>query len=264
MLAGLRRPHAGTVTLDGNNIARFPKKQLARRIAFVEQMQQGQVIATGSPQEILTEALLWDVFRVKTKIEISAFHGSWLLSYNQLYLALPVEIARAGGSEKDLGPLFMLASLLIILFQLPLARFARRIGAVRILPAGFLLLSASFLSVAFFAAAPPPDSWMRLFPAASFVTLLTVGQMLLVPCAKDLIPEFASPATLGAHYGALSTAGGVAVLVGNLLLGNQLDRALTPSADAIIPWLQLAAFPFFSAIALFFICRPMLASVKNG
>jgi iron complex transport system ATP-binding protein len=38
-------------------------------------MQQGQVIATGTPQEILTEALLWDVFRVKTRIEISAFHG---------------------------------------------------------------------------------------------------------------------------------------------------------------------------------------------
>lgn len=81
MLAGLRRPHAGTVTLDGNNIARFPKKQLARRIAFVEQMQQGQVVATGSSQEILTEALLWDVFRVKTKIEISAFHGKKHIHY---------------------------------------------------------------------------------------------------------------------------------------------------------------------------------------
>jgi len=199
ILAGLRRPDAGTVTMDGNNIARLPKKQLARRIAFVEQhgmtesnmrvrdvvklgriphhsafsgwtshddetvnaalervdmlgksdqgwlslsggerqrvhiaralaqvpseilldeptnhldihhqmqlmkliselpvtsivaihdlnhasmfcdalivMQQGQVIATGTPQEILTEALLWDVFRVKTRIETSAFHG---------------------------------------------------------------------------------------------------------------------------------------------------------------------------------------------
>ncbi|WP_318387806.1 ABC transporter ATP-binding protein [Enterobacter sp.] len=205
ILAGLRRPHAGTVTLDGNNIARMPKKQLARRIAFVEQhgateanmrvrdvvklgriphhtafsgwsthddetvnaalarvdmleksaqgwlslsggerqrvhiaralaqtpteilldeptnhldihhqmqlmqliselpvtsivaihdlnhaamfcdalmvMQQGQVIAMGTPEEILTEALLWDVFRVKTRIEISAFHGKKHIHY---------------------------------------------------------------------------------------------------------------------------------------------------------------------------------------
>jgi len=37
ILAGLRRPHSGTVTLDGQNIAQITKKQLARRVAFVEQ-----------------------------------------------------------------------------------------------------------------------------------------------------------------------------------------------------------------------------------
>lgn len=199
VLAGLRRPDAGCVKLDGQNIARMPKKQLVRRVAFVEQhgmtdanmrvrdvvklgriphhspfsnwsaqddetvtsalqrvdmldrseqgwlslsggerqrvhiaralaqspteilldeptnhldihhqiqlmhliselpvtsivaihdlnhaamfcdslivMQKGQIIATGTPQEILSEELLWEVFRVKTKIEISAYHG---------------------------------------------------------------------------------------------------------------------------------------------------------------------------------------------
>jgi iron complex transport system ATP-binding protein len=199
VLAGLRRPDAGCVKLDGQNIARMPKKQLARRVAFVEQhgmtdanmrvrdvvklgriphhspfsnwsaqddetvtsalqrvdmldrseqgwlslsggerqrvhiaralaqspteilldeptnhldihhqiqlmhliselpvtsivaihdlnhaamfcdslivMQKGHIIATGTPQEILSEELLWEVFRVKTKIEISAYHG---------------------------------------------------------------------------------------------------------------------------------------------------------------------------------------------
>ncbi len=195
VLAGLRRPDAGRVTLDGRDIARMAKKQLARRVAFVEQhgmteanmrvrdvvrpgriphhspfsnwsaqddeaiaaalqrvamlekseqgwlslsggerqrvhiaralaqspseilldeptnhldihhqmqlmqliselpvtsivaihdlnhaamfcdslivMQQGQILASGTPEEILSEGLLWDVFRVKTKIEIS-------------------------------------------------------------------------------------------------------------------------------------------------------------------------------------------------
>ena len=37
ILAGLRRPDTGSVTLDGQNIARIAKKQLARRVAFVEQ-----------------------------------------------------------------------------------------------------------------------------------------------------------------------------------------------------------------------------------
>ena len=37
ILAGLRRPDAGRVTLDGQDISRIAKKQLARRVAFVEQ-----------------------------------------------------------------------------------------------------------------------------------------------------------------------------------------------------------------------------------
>ncbi|WPG21454.1 ABC transporter ATP-binding protein [Kosakonia cowanii] len=37
VLAGLRRPHKGRVLLDGLNLHRLPKKQLARRVAFVEQ-----------------------------------------------------------------------------------------------------------------------------------------------------------------------------------------------------------------------------------
>lgn len=199
ILAGLRRPHSGRVTLEGQPLARIAKKQLARRVAFVEQhgmtdanmrvrevvklgriphhspfsnwsrgddeivaaalqrvdmsgksdqgwlslsggerqrvhiaralaqtpseilldeptnhldihhqiqlmhliselpvtsivaihdlnhaamfcdslivMQNGKIIATGTPEEILSEELLWEVFRVKTKIEISRYHG---------------------------------------------------------------------------------------------------------------------------------------------------------------------------------------------
>ncbi|QIK15247.1 MFS transporter [Leclercia sp. 29361] len=199
----------------------------------------------------------WTTFRQPRFVAFIIAWSSWLLSYNQLYLALPVEIQRAGGSEKDLGPLFMLASGLVILFQLPLARFARRVGAVRILPVGFLLIAASFLSVALFAPSEPATGWLRLLPAACFVTLLTTGQMLLVPAGKDVVPWFASESTLGAHYGALATAGGCAVLAGNLLLGDLLDQALRPSVAAMYPWLVLAVFPLCSAFAMVVICRPM-------
>lgn len=205
VLAGLRRPHSGCVTLDDKNISQIAKKQLARRVAFVEQhgmteanmrvrdvvklgriphhspfsnwsaqddetvtaalervdmlkkseqgwqslsggerqrvhiaralaqtpteilldeptnhldihhqiqlmkliselpvtsivaihdlnhasmfcdalivMQDGEIVASGTPDEILTETLLWDVFRVETKIEISPFHGKKHIHY---------------------------------------------------------------------------------------------------------------------------------------------------------------------------------------
>ena len=81
-----------------------------------------------------------------------------------------------------------------------------------------------------------------------------------MPSAKDLIPLFAEESTLGAHYGALATAGGCAVLAGNLLLGHLLDQALTPSPQAVYPWLLLALFPLCSAVALRAICRPLAAT----
>ncbi|EIM34575.1 EitD [Enterobacter cloacae subsp. cloacae GS1] len=62
---------------------------------------------------------------------------------------------------------------------------------------------------------------------------------------------------MGPHYGALSTAGGVAVLAGNLASGGLLDKALVPSTQAIYPWLLLAVFPLCSAVALSVICRPL-------
>ena len=206
----------------------------------------------------------WTTFRQPRFVAFIIAYSSWLLSYNQLYLALPVEIQRAGGSEKDLGPLFMLASLLIVALQLPLARVAHRVGAVRILPVGFLLLSTAFASVALFASTPPAEGWQRLIPSICFVTLLTLGQMLLVPSAKDLIPRFAEESTLGAHYGALATAGGVAVLAGNFAFGGLLDEALTPSTQAIYPWLLLALFPLCSAVAMVLICRPLLTKTRFG
>ncbi|MBT0725570.1 ABC transporter ATP-binding protein [Rosenbergiella sp. S61] len=205
LLAGLRRPHSGSVALDGKDISQIAKKQLARRIAFVEQhgmteanmrvrdvvklgriphhspfsnwnthddetvngalervgmldrsdqgwqslsggerqrvhiaralaqspteilldeptnhldihhqlqlmkliselpvtslvaihdlnhasmfcdalivMQQGEVVARGTPEKILTESLLWDVFRVETRIDISPYHGKKHIHY---------------------------------------------------------------------------------------------------------------------------------------------------------------------------------------
>ncbi|ARJ43197.1 sugar ABC transporter substrate-binding protein [Pantoea alhagi] len=205
LLAGIRRPHSGTVMLDGKNISHIAKKQLARRIAFVEQhgateanmrvrdvvklgriphhspfsswsprddetvtealqkvdmlkysdrgwqslsggerqrvhiaralaqtpgeilldeptnhldihhqiqlmklitelgvtsivaihdlnhaamfcdalivMQKGKVVARGTPQQVLTESLLWEVFQVDTRIEISPYHGKKHIHY---------------------------------------------------------------------------------------------------------------------------------------------------------------------------------------
>ncbi len=197
----------------------------------------------------------WQTFRQPRFVAFILAYSAYLFSYNQLYLALPVELRRSGSSDASLGPLFILASLLIIVLQLPLARVARRFGAARMLPLGFGLLGASFISVALFAPFTPPQGVLRLLPAACMVTLLTLGQMIIVPVGMDLVPRFAANRNLGAHYGALASMGGVAVLTGNVLLGDVLDNALTPAPQAAVPWLLLAVFPLCSALAMAVLCR---------
>ena len=195
------------------------------------------------------------VLRNRTFLAFTACYCTYLLSYNQLYLALPVELTRSTGSQGALGWLFVVAAVLVLLFQLRVTGRARRAGPGRALPAGFLLMAASFLLVAGFAPAPPlPGPW-SLAPAVGMVVLLYTGQMVAVPVAQDLVPRLAGEGRLGAHFGFLASAGGLAVLLGSTGVGALLGRATTPQPGAAVPWLVLAVLPALSALGLWLLIR---------
>ncbi|WNV76958.1 MFS transporter [Geodermatophilus sp. DSM 44513] len=195
------------------------------------------------------------VLRNPAFLAFAACYCTYLLAYNQLYLALPVELVRATGGQDALGWLFVLAAALVVVAQLPLTARARRAGPRRALPAGFALMSAAFALVAAVAPLPPPAGPWALAPALGLVVLLHVGQMVAVPVAKDLVPRLAGERRLGAHFGVLTSVGGAAVLVGSTVAGALLDRADSPSPAAAVPWLVLAAPPAVSAVALWLLTR---------
>ncbi len=68
------------------------------------------------------------VLRNRRFLAFTACYCTYLLSYNQLYLALPVELDRATGSQGALGWLFVAAAVSVLLLQLPITARARRIG----------------------------------------------------------------------------------------------------------------------------------------
>lgn len=172
-------------------------------------------------------------------------YGTYLLAYNQLYLALPDEVERATGSETPLSWLFALSSLLVVCAQLPVTRWAGdRLDLRRSMAGGLLLIAAGFAVVA----AARPAGWsgaVGLLPAAGFVVLLTLGQMLVVPAARAWVPDLAEDGRLGLYTGALSSVSGLIVLVGSSATGSLLD----PGLPAAVPWLVLAAVPAL-AVAL--------------
>ncbi|MFC7344362.1 MFS transporter [Saccharopolyspora griseoalba] len=195
------------------------------------------------------------IARNRTFLVFAAAYSAYLLSYNQLYLALPVELGRAGAGWA-LGWMFALASVLVVLGQLPLASWARSgLGAGRALPLGFGLLSLSFAAVAAWAPWPPLPGGFALAPAVCFVVLLSFGQMLAVPVAQDLVPRLADGEDLGSHFGFLSSAGGLAVLLGSGGVGGLLDLAGRPGPLAVVPWLVLAALPALGGVVLLVLAR---------
>ncbi|MFC5137937.1 MFS transporter [Actinomycetospora rhizophila] len=206
-------------------------------IAFVRGMPRGPAAHAGEP--ILAG---WgEVLRNRAFLAFTAAYSSWLLSYNQLYLALPVELDRVGLAGL-LGGLFVVSAVMVVLGQLPLAELVRRRLGTRALPIGFAVLALAFLATAALVAADAPGP----LPAVVFVVTLTLGQMTVVPVAQDAVGRLAGERRLGAYFGVLASAGGLAVLGGSALLGALLDAGGPPA----LPWAATAALPLASAVVM--------------
>ncbi|MFJ9888430.1 MFS transporter [Streptomyces sp. NPDC091287] len=181
------------------------------------------------------------VFTNRPFLLLCLAYSSYLVAYNQLYLSLPVEVERATGSGAALGWLFALSSLLVVVAQLPLTRWsAHRITPRTALVTGLAVVAAGFAAVPLTPAGPG-----GLLPGAALVVLLTLGQMLLVPAARGLVPDLVEDRQLGLATGALSSVSGIAVLGGSAATGALLD------APAPVRWAVLAAVPLAGAALAF-------------
>ncbi|TQJ56827.1 MDR family MFS transporter [Streptomyces sp. SLBN-115] len=179
------------------------------------------------------------LLRNRRFLALCCAYGTHLLAYNQLYLALPAEVERAAASQAPLAWLFALSSLLVVTAQLPVTRWAgERIDLRRSMAAGLVLIAVGFAVVA--VARPAGRTGTAgLLPAACFVLLLTLGQMLVVPATRAWVTDLAEEGRLGLYTGALSSVSGLIVLLGSAATGTLLDAGLPPA----VPWLLLAAVP---------------------
>lgn len=215
-------------------------------------------------------------------LAFATLHSVDLLAYNQLYLAVPLALAQSEHPARAVALVFAWVSLLTLAAQLPLARWAARVGAAPALrvayaasAAGFLLVAAACAAGAGGGAGPDPGVADAVQPLAfAAASCFAVGHLLAHPTALHLVPEFAAGAEggaagaagaaadaetrpdartragagTGARFGLLSTLGGTAVLLGNLGAGLLLDAL--PAAWAPLPWLLLGALPAAAAVAM--------------
>lgn len=171
-----------------------------------------------------------------------------LLAYNQLYLALPVEITRTGHASASITWYFLGASLFVVLLQSRVTRLTDGWSVQTVFRVGYVINALSFAVVAAVAWFPPPKSWLSVLPMVAFVLLLHLASMVIGPRARDTVAVLAREQRLGAHMGIMSSVGGLAVLLAGGPIGMLLEPARSPSAAAVVPWAVLAGLPLVSAV----------------
>ncbi|MDQ0819902.1 MFS family permease [Arthrobacter sp. V4I6] len=176
-----------------------------------------------------------------------------MLAYNQLYFAVPLELGRRGLDGSWLAMLFLQASVLTLVLQLPVSAIGHRLGPGRALSVGFVLLSAAFIAAAL-TSEHAGSSGNSIAPMAATIALLILGHMLLTPTILSVIPRFLpgeGPASgRGAYYGLAASCGGISVLVGNAVMGQLVDLTDRLNWWPGTPWVPPVLLAFLSALAL--------------
>lgn len=184
------------------------------------------------------------VFRNRRFLAFAALNLVQLVAYNQMYLALPVEINRSQNDSATITWYFLLASALVITTQSSLTRAMDRLSTTQVFQVAHLCTAVAFLMIAAVAWFPSPHGVLGALPKVLLVVLLHVGFMMVQPRARDTVGRLARESQLGAHMGVMSSIGGLAVLVTGAPIGALLEWARTPGPLATVPWVVLAAFAF--------------------
>ncbi|MGA4845319.1 MFS transporter [Streptomyces sp. G5(2025)] len=187
-----------------------------------------------------------------------AMIGSYVLSF-QVYLALPLEVRRLGGSG-DAGTaatalLFAVSGLTTIVCQTRVTAWCKeRMEPGRALTWGLVTMGVAFVPLLAVMPLPVPEGgpgrWLlAAVPPALSALLLAVGTMIAYPFEMDTIVRLSGDRLVATHYGLYNTICGVGITVGNLLTGAALDAAREAGLPAL-PWLVLLALGLACAAAL--------------
>ncbi|MFA9446373.1 MFS transporter [Egicoccus sp. AB-alg6-2] len=153
--------------------------------------------------------------------------GAWAL-VSQLYLAVPVRAGELLADASQLGRVYAVGAIVMVLTLVPLSRIAsQRLHAFHVMAIGTLLLGGGLLAIGFAPVA-----------AALYVgvVVFTLGQVLCQPMMNNLVSRFADPDRMASFFGVNGLALAVGGVVGNIG-GGALYQLSQQPAFAAVPWL---------------------------
>lgn len=176
-----------------------------------------------------------------------AMVGSHVLTA-QIYLALPLQAARALGGDEAIGSgaLFALSAVVAIVGQVRITGWVRRRWSTGpAITVGLGLMAGAFLPLAVTAGVVARDDSLpvataALLPTLAATTLLTLGTVVAYPFEMETLLTLARGRLVATHYGLHNSLAGIGIALGNLSTGALWDLGVRWRLPAL-PWLGLAA-----------------------
>jgi MFS family permease len=158
----------------------------------------------------------------------------------------------AGRSKTELGYLYSLNGLLVVLVQFPVARLLVPFRMTTALIVGSLLYAVGYAMMGL-------GGSFALLAAAMFV--LTMGEIVSSPASMNLVARFSSEEFRGRYMGAFGLASAFGWSVGPLVGGTLLDLA---RGRALLLWSLIASITVLGAFGFWDLRRRMGASMDQN
>jgi MFS family permease len=160
---------------------------------------------------------------------------AFYLLQTQMYHIMAIYAAKHLGLDRaQVGTLFTLNGILVVLIQLPAVRFIRHVGTRGALVIGSLGYAAAYSGCAF--------AWGYL-PLLACVGLVTLSEIVAVPAQQATVTEMAPPEKVAGYSGLFGLVQGAAQTAGPVL-GTCLIEFVSPQGA----WLFLACLGLVAAL----------------
>lgn len=162
----------------------------------------------------------------------AAMSGSYVLAF-QVYLALPLRARELFGERTGLvtGAVFAVSALAALSGQLKLTAWAKQnLSGPRAIVYGLVVMGAAFLPLL-------PGSYDAVVGVVGLTVcaaLLAWGGALLYPFEMDTVVRLSGDRLVATYYGAYNTASGIAISLGNPVVGALFDAGVR-----WLPWAAL-------------------------
>ncbi len=210
----------GTIALLGLPVLRARKERSRRR--------------RGNPLGELSESLRVAFADIRfVRVLISSLLVAFV--FMQMMTTLGLEVKRSGHSESAYGLILGLNGVIIVLFEIPLTGFTRRLSPLGVMAAGNALVGLGIGCVAF---------CQSVGAYAFAMSIFTVGEMIGMPVALAYVSKLAPESMRGRYMGIYGLAWASSITLGPSL--GMYAFGLSP----LLFWLACAGIGILSAIVL--------------